>query len=341
MRAVAVLSCVVGALSASNEFEDIAAEVNAASAGWTADPATSGCFKKLSDVQSLLGAWQKGHPKWVDARLPEYESNLTAVAPEADFDPRTKWPKCTVIGSVRNQAGCGSCWAFAATASFESARCIATGEDKEFSAYDTAASSGDARGGCFGGVASVANSQFVTYGVVTGGEYGSGNGCLPYVCPPCEKGLYPPLCPINQCAPPIVPWHLHGPAHCISGYAKSYSADQTKAASAFQLSRPSVSNMMSVLMNNGPLSVNFLVFADFPTYTSGVYTHVSGHGLGGHAVAMLGFGIENGQDYWLAKNSWSAKWGDKGFFKIKRGVDECGIEGDISGTRFAATEVVV
>jgi len=334
MRAVAVLSCVVGARATSNEFEDIAAEVNAASAGWTADPNTSGRFKKLSDVQTLLGTWQKGHPKWVDARLPEYESNLTAVAPEADFDPRTKWPKCTVIGNVRNQAGCGSCWAFGATESFESARCIATGEDKEFSADDTAACSSWFGNGCGGGQPSSANSWFARTGVVTGGEYGSSDGCLPYVCPPCEKGLYPPLCPTSQCAP-----LLKCSKTCISGYAKSYSADKTKASSAFSVS--SVSNMMSVLMNNGPLAVAFTVYADFPTYTSGVYTHVSGSQLGGHAVVMLGFGTEDGQDYWLVKNSWSTKWGDKGFFKIKRGVDECGIEDDVSGTKSAAREVVV
>jgi len=94
-------------------------------------------------------------------------------------------------------------------------------------------------------------------------------------------------------------------------------------------------------MTNGPLAVAFTVYADFPTYTSGVYTHTEGSALGGHAVAMLGWGTENGKDYWLIKNSWSAKWGDAGFFKIKRGVDECGIEDDVSGTKFADSVVVV
>ena len=51
--------------------------------------------------------------------------------------------------------------------------------------------------------------------------------------------------------------------------------------------------------------------------------------LGGHAVKIIGWGVEDGEDYWLVANSWNADWGDKGFFKILKGVNECGIEGQI------------
>jgi len=314
------------------DFQSIASIVNAANAGWVADPAASGRFTSLEHVQILLGTFQKGHPQWQNISLPEYNVAEAPGATPAAFDPRTEWPKCTVIGKVRNQAGCGSCWAFSATESFEGSRCVATGEDIEFSADDTAACSSWFRNGCNGGQPTAANSWFAWVGVVTGGEYGTNDGCLPYVCPPCTKGR---PCPANQCSP-----LLECTRKCSNpGYPKSYSADKTKASSSFRVS--SVATMQRALMKTGPLAVAYTVYADFPTYTSGVYSHTTGNALGGHAVAMLGWGTEGGKAYWLIKNSWSAKWGDEGFFKIARGVDECGIEDDVSGTLHTGEILVV
>lgn len=63
---------------------------------------------------------------------------------------------------------------------------------------------------------------------------------------------------------------------------------------------------------------------------TGVYQHVHGKQLGGHAVKILGYGVENGTPYWLIANSWNTDWGDKGFFKMLRGKNHCGIEGSIA-----------
>lgn len=82
-------------------------------------------------------------------------------------------------------------------------------------------------------------------------------------------------------------------------------------------------------MTNGPVEAAFTVYSDFPNYKSGVYQHTSGGALGGHAIRILGWGVENGTPYWLVANSWNTDWGDKGFFKILRGQDECGIEDEI------------
>merc|ERR1712215_514478 len=44
-----------------------------------------------------------------------------------------------------------------------------------------------------------------------------------------------------------------------------------------------------------------------------------------HGVTVVGYGNENGLDYWLIKNSWGKNWGKEGFMKLKRGVGMCGI----------------
>jgi Papain family cysteine protease len=50
----------------------------------------------------------------------------------------------------------------------------------------------------------------------------------------------------------------------------------------------------------------------------------------GHMVAVVGYGTENGIDYWLIKNSWGVQWGDKGYFKLIRGKGACGIGREIA-----------
>ncbi len=77
--------------------------------------------------------------------------------------------------------------------------------------------------------------------------------------------------------------------------------------------------------------MNFYKYFDSNNnFCSGVYQRHSDQVLGGHAIRILGWGVENSVPYWLVANSWNPDWGDKGYFKIVRGTDECGIEDDIN-----------
>jgi len=79
-------------------------------------------------------------------------------------------------------------------------------------------------------------------------------------------------------------------------------------------------------IQKGPIVLNFLVYADFTAYRGGIYVRTSERIRGGHSVLGVGYGEENGVKYWIVKNSWGSSWGEDGYFKIRRGTDECGME---------------
>ena len=89
-------------------------------------------------------------------------------------------------------------------------------------------------------------------------------------------------------------------------------------------------------MEHGPVSASFWTFSDWGDYQnwpSPVY-HRSKTAVfsGGHAVLIIGWGTENGEDYWLIANSWGTSFREGGYFKMRRGINECNIEeGVIAG----------
>lgn len=323
------------------ELATIATAVNRADTTWTAENPDR--FGSLEDVKAVCGTWTKGHPQYVDQKLEnmdDFYNNhkmFESVEVPAEFDARTAFPKCTVIAKVRDQSACGSCWAFGSTEAFEDSQCVSTGKDVEYSTMDTA---GCCKGflcgmsqGCNGGQPSAALSWMTRTGVVTGGDFfniGNGTSCKPYTLQPCAHHV-PATAKYPAC--PKAEYSVRCERSCSEAkYATAYSSDKVKGHKAFSLMDTDA--MQKAIMTTGPLAVAFTVYADFPTYKSGVYKHTSGEQLGGHAVEMVGWGTESGTPYWLIKNSWNEQWGDGGFFKIARGSDECGIEDDVTGVSF-------
>jgi cathepsin B len=82
--------------------------------------------------------------------------------------------------------------------------------------------------------------------------------------------------------------------------------------------------MQKEIMANGPVQTGFMVFEDFLHYKNGIYKALSKKQLGGHAIRVVGWGQEDGVDFWIAANSWGPKWGEKGHFRIAFG--ECMFE---------------
>jgi cathepsin B len=98
-----------------------------------------------------------------------------------------------------------------------------------------------------------------------------------------------------------------------------------------------VATIQAAIMSDGPVEAAFTVYADFETYASGIYQHVSGGDEGGHAIRIVGWGTDSGVDYWTVANSWNPYWGESGFFRILRGANECGIEASVTASSAGAT----
>merc|ERR1712071_91367 len=280
--------------------------------------------KKPSDFKHLFGSLEI--PKHLDlAEKWSLPKPLSAV-PDS-FDPRVGWPNCPSISEIRDQSACGSCWAFGAASAFSDRLCIHSDAaiTESYSTDDMLSCCKTCGFGCGGGYTSQAWNFLVTHGVCTGGLY-EGTGCKPYSFPPCEHHAEGDRTDCSE-------WDFDTPrctSECVGGYELAgYEADKKTNANAYKVPRR-VEEIQKELMTNGPAEASFTVYDDFMSYTGGVYHHVSGKSLGGHAVKIMGWGVDAvGGDYWLIANSWNNDWAEDGYFRIRRGTNECGIEGGI------------
>jgi cathepsin B len=311
--------------------------INAAKSTWKAAMPIKFQNATVEDVKKLLGTIMPGEESYLEPVLEKKSFKVEGSIPES-FDVRTNWPECSAItGRVRDQSDCGSCWAFGSTEAFNDRYCIATGDAKTiFSAEDTnSCCSGFAcafSNGCGGGQPSGAWSWFTKSGVSTGadwGDIGTGTTCKPYSMQSCAHHVDPPE---GMVACDTVPEYKT--PKCTSTcseatYATKYSEDKHYASSSYSVK--GVENMQMEMMEKGTLSVAMTVYEDFEAYSSGVYQHLTGKSLGGHAIKMVGWGVdaETGTPYWTCVNSWNFSWGEEGTFRILRGTNECGIEGSV------------
>lgn len=293
--------------------------VNGLKTTWTAGHNHYFDGKTLDEIKSLMGTLETPE----DLKLPLKDITPAANIPDQFFSA-DNWPKCESIKEIRDQSTCGSCWAFGAAEAMSDRICIASGQTLQtrISSEDLLTCCGFSCGnGCNGGYPSGAWNYFKKSGLVTGGLYGDTKWCSAYAFAPCDHhttGKYEP-CGKSQPTPACK-------KSCGNG--ADYNNDKWHADSVYSV--PSnVEKIQTEIMTHGPVEAAFTVYSDFPTYKSGVYHHTSGSALGGHAIKIVGWGVESNTPYWLVANSWNEDWGDNGYFKIKRGNNECGIEGQI------------
>jgi len=204
------------------------------------------------------------------------------------------WREKGYVTHVKDQKHCGSCWAFSAVGSMEGAHFKSTGKLVSLSEQNLVdCSRKEGNLGCMGGIMDKAFEYVIkNKGIDTESSY-------PYT--------------------------------AVTGKVCKYKQDNVGATiSSFKdIPTNSEADLMNAVATIGPISV--AIDASKPTfhfYKSGVYfdrkcssTHLD------HGVLVVGYGADdNGESYWIVKNSWGVKWGDKGYIKMAKDKNNaCGI----------------
>lgn len=85
--------------------------------------------------------------------------------------------------------------------------------------------------------------------------------------------------------------------------------------------------IMEEVYNNGPVACGIAATEELEQdYTGGIFWDKTGAMQTNHDVSIVGWGVENGIKYWIIRNSWGTHWGEQGFFRIVRGINNLAIE---------------
>ncbi|CAF4576467.1 unnamed protein product [Rotaria sp. Silwood2] len=239
------------------------------------------------------------------------KSSQSRTIPPASYDLTKMVVSGTtvpVVLSIKDQGQCGSCYAFAFNALLEfqyaiqlkSSASLSEQQIVDCSWYDH---------GCNGGYISG------TFKYLQGNVWQI-NGA-PY---------YPYTARVGQCA-----FRSTGGGGVKFGSLRYVSVTANNAAA-----------MQQALVDYGPLYVSLFVGDDttsvyktissiFNNYKSGIFGPSgcpTSNSLTNHAVVIVGYGVDatTGLPYWKVRNSWGSWWGESGYFRIRRGLNTCGVE---------------
>ncbi|KAM0057875.1 putative actinidain [Helianthus debilis subsp. tardiflorus] len=209
-------------------------------------------------------------------------SRRYAVQENEMFPAKVDWRERGAVSPVKNQGGCGSCWAFSTVASVEGIDKIVTGDLISLSEQELVDCDNKYNSGCNGGSMDYAFQFIVSNGGI------DSESDYPY------KGVGAVCDPVRKNKAKIV---------SIDGYEDVPPMNEKALMKA---------------VAHQPVSVGIEASGRaFQLYTSGVLTGSCGTNLD-HGVVVVGYGSENGKDYWIVRNSWGPEWGEDGYIRMER-----------------------
>jgi cathepsin L len=202
------------------------------------------------------------------------------------------------VGPIKDQGQCGSCWAFAANAALEFQYWNKTKSYVSLSEQSLIECS-KSNLGCNGGDYEYAYNDIISNNKLSGLE---------------STANYP---------------------YRLNTYNNGVSSSCTYSASKSVVSVKSYTNYVNEAQILNAVSNGFVVAVaidasqvNFQNYASGIFSDTtcsSNPNNANHAVAIVGFGTQNGTPYWIIRNSWNTNWGMQGYMYMKRGVNMCGV----------------
>eukprot|EP00448_Togula_jolla_P023449 CAMPEP_0170575866 /NCGR_PEP_ID=MMETSP0224-20130122/4091_1 /TAXON_ID=285029 /ORGANISM="Togula jolla, Strain CCCM 725" /LENGTH=365 /DNA_ID=CAMNT_0010898677 /DNA_START=100 /DNA_END=1197 /DNA_ORIENTATION=- len=255
-------------------------------AKWTAG--INHLVDRTDEEFSRLHGWRRSHGPSAQAG----DVSLASQEQSIELPDSVNWQDLTAVKNPKDQGYCGSCWAMATSTMLEGRYEVAKKSFRSFSAQqlvdcvENPLSCGGT-GGCEGATVELAMDYIMAKGIRE-------ESAVPYT-------GFDGACPDEDS------YSLFG----MSSDANVVTVQNYKTLASNQ-AKP----LMEALVD-GPVAISAAA-SDWMLYMNGIFDGCSMDAVVNHAVVLVGYGTENGQNYWTVQNSWGKYWGENGFIRVLR-----------------------